>query len=209
MENTTIRLWFEESEFGFSADCNSHSGAYSLCGDSLCTQGLGSTEMGCSADLQAQDEWLASFFTASPKIELVGDQLTLSTSEATLVFLDREVADPDRPLTGRTWTIDTFIDGDAASNLPLQVPPTVEFADDGTFQAFTTCNTGTGAYVAEGTSLTLSEVAYSEEGCDASGSDTADVHVKSVLTDGVVTTEIEAARLTLMHGTLGISATTD
>jgi len=180
-----------------------------LCDGSLCVEGMGSTEMGCSADRHQQDEWLAAFFLASPTLELEGDMLTLTTADATLVFLDREVADPDRPLIGNTWTIDTFIQGDAAMNFALNEEPTVTFGDDGSVQVFTSCNTGQGSYAAEGSVVVLSEMTYTEEGCGDANSTEADTRIRDVLADGEVTTEIEASRLTVTRGTLGISATTD
>ena len=83
------------------------------------------------------------------RIDLAGDHLTLSTADATLVFLDREVADPDRPLAGVTWSIDTMIDDGSASSMVAGVAtPTMEFGADGSFRVFTTCTTGEGSYPA-------------------------------------------------------------
>jgi len=209
VENTNVRVNFEETQFGFYAGCNSHSGEYSVCGDELCVESLGSTEIGCAPELHAQDQWLAGFMTARPGLSLDGPRLTLSGAEATLEFLDREVADPDRALTGVVWNIDTFVEGDAASNFPLQVPPTVSFDADGSVRIFTTCNMGGGEYIQRGQELSLSGIAYTEEGCGASGSAAADTHVQQVLTDGTLALEIEANRLTLMRGDIGLSATAD
>jgi heat shock protein HslJ len=206
---TTIRLWFEASEFGFSAGCNSHRGPYSLCDGRLCSSGLGSTQIGCGASLQGQDEWLAAFLTASPLLTHAAPRLTLEGTAATLEFLDRELANPDRPLTGRTWTIDTFIDGGGASSFPLQAPPTVEFRDDRSLRVFTSCNVGEGTYTLGEGVLVLSTVAYTEEGCGPPGSVAAEDRIVQVLAAGTVSYDIEAARLTLLRGTLGLSATTD
>jgi heat shock protein HslJ len=151
--------------------------------------------------------------TASPLLTQAGPRLTLEGTEATLEFLDRELANPDRPLTGRIWTIDTFIDGGAASNFGLQVSPTVEFRDDGSLRVFTTCNVGEGTYgLGEGAlagAMALSDVAYTEEVCDPSGSEAARDRIMQVIAAGTVGFEIEAARLTLLRGELGLSATTD
>jgi heat shock protein HslJ len=207
--NTTVRVNFEQTQFGFYAGCNSHSGEYSVCGEELCVEDLGSTEIGCTPELHAQDQWLASFMTARPGLRLDGAGLILSGADATLEFLEREVADPDRALTGGVWNIDTFIAGGAASNFPLQVPPTLNFEADGNLGIFTTCNTGGGEYLQLGQELSLSGIAYTEEGCGASGSAAADAHIQQVLSDGTLALEIEANRLTLMRGELGLSATTD
>ncbi|MEO8180230.1 MAG: META domain-containing protein [Deltaproteobacteria bacterium] len=207
--STTVRLSFEQTELSFYAGCNTHSGSYSPCGEDLCIRALGSTEIGCASELQAQDQWLAGFMTARPRLSLDGDRLTLSGADATLAFLDRELADPDRPLTGRVWLIDTFIDGDAASNIPLPSSPTVSFDEQGRAQIFTTCNTGTGAYTRQGRQLLLSDVLYTEAACASAASAAADARIQRVLSDGTLTAEIEAARLTLTRAEVGLSATTD
>jgi len=206
--NTSVRVNFDETQFGFYAGCNSHSGEYSVCGDELCVESLSSTEIGCAPELHAQDQWLAGFMTARPGLRLDGARLTLSGADATLAFLDREVAAPDRALIG-VWNIDTFIEGESASNFPLQIPPTVSFDADGSVRIFTTCNMGGGEYMQQGQELSLSGIAYTEEGCGASGSAAAEAHVQQVLTDGNLALEIEANRLTLMRGEIGQSATAD
>jgi heat shock protein HslJ len=76
-------------------------------------------------------------------------------------------------------------------------------------QVFTGCNTGEGEYSVSGSTLNLTGIAYTEAGCGSD--DLADVedHMQSVFSDGTLSYEIEAARLTIMRGEdLGISATT-
>jgi heat shock protein HslJ len=204
---TTVRLSFHDGDLSISADCNSHSGPYKLRDQRVVVNGLGATEIGCEAPLQAQDEWLARFITASPGLVLADDQLTLTGSEAKLVFLDREVANPDRPLTDRSWSVDTFISGGAASNLPLSADPTLLFRADGSFTVDTTCNTGSGSYRVADDQLTLSNVTYTDAAC-AGPAMFAETELQRVLGNGTLTFGIEAARLTLMRGELGIAAIT-
>lgn len=207
--DTTVRLSFDESELRFSAGCNSHFGEYTLCGEKLCVDGFGSTAIGCPPDLGAQDQWLSEFFRSTPTLDYEGDTLILIGMDATLEFLDREVANPDRPLTGRTWTIDTFIMGDVASNVPLQDDPTVRFDDDGSFEAYTTCNTLAGAFEVDGRTLTLSDVTTTDIACTDPGVQAAEQHIAAVLGTGEVDFEIDANRLDLNRGQLGLSAVTD
>jgi heat shock protein HslJ len=204
---TTVNVRFSEEGFGFSAGCNSHFGEYSLCDGKLCIVGLGSTDIGCDPERSGQDAWLADFFTSEPALELGGDQLTFTGEAATLVFLDREVANPDRPLTGRTWTVDTFIMGGAASNLPVPNPPTLVFGADGAFSAFTGCNDASGTYAVEGEEITFSALASTRIGCMGAATD-AEQRMLMVL-DGTVTYAIDAQRLTLLNGDIGIGATTE
>lgn len=204
---TTPRVSFTAGDISFNAGCNSHSGLYELEGGRLIVENLGSTLIGCEAALHEQDEWLAEFFTSSPLLNLAGDQLTLEGSAATLVFLDREVADPDRMLTAR-WTIDTLIDGPVATG-GIPGEPTVSFDARGCVVVFSSCNTASGRYTASDTELELTNMAYTEEGCNDADLMAVEQHVQQVLTDGNLIYAIDAARLTLTRGELGLMATTE
>jgi heat shock protein HslJ len=208
LAGTRLRLSFDDGQLSFSAGCNSYFGPYSLCDGKLCASQLGGTQIGCGSELQAQDEWFASFFAASPQLGIAGAALTLEGASATLELLDREVADPDRPLAGRVWSIDTFIQGEAASSLPGTAQPTLEFRTDGTLHVFTTCNGGDGSYTRTGQALTLSPVNYTEAGC-SDNRGVVEQRVQSVMSAGELTFEINANRLTVMRGASGLAATTD
>jgi heat shock protein HslJ len=206
--DTKVRLSFKDDQLSFSAGCNSYSGPYSMCDGRLCVTELGGTEIGCPPAQQAQDEWFADFLTSSPAVAQAGATLTLTGAAATLEFLDREVADPDRPLTGRTWTVDTFIENGAATNSPSQTPATLQFGSDGSLSVFTTCNGGQGNYTRNGQTLTFASVGITGLSCGPTGSATTEARMGRVLADGDVTFEIDAGRLTLTRGAIGLSATT-
>lgn len=208
-EDTTLRLSFSETQLTYSGGCNTLTGTYSVCDGKLCMSEQSSTLLGCPAALSAQDDWFSDFLTGTPAIEHEGDTLTLTGMDATLEFEDREVADPDRPLTGRTWVIDTFIMGDAASNVSLDTDPTVEFDDNGTFEAYTTCNTLNGSFVVDGSTLTLSNVSTTDIACPLPATMSAEDHISQVLSNGEVAFEIDANRLALTRGELGLRATTE
>jgi heat shock protein HslJ len=206
---TQVQIQFSDTEFGLHAGCNSLGGDYSFCDGKLCIASFGTTDIGCQPDLQTQDTWLADFFTSKPELLRDGDQLTVKSSAATLLFLDREVANPDRPLTGRTWTVDTFISGGSASNRNLSMNPTLTFNDDGTFAVFSGCNNGSGMWTRDAAELTLSAVSSTERGCVDEGLAAAEADVQAVIKDGVLEVTIDAARLTLMRGDIGLAATTE
>jgi heat shock protein HslJ len=158
--------------------------------------------------LQAQDEWLADFFSSSPRFTLSGNQLTFQGTDATLIFLDSEVADPDRMLTSGTWVVDSLIQGGVAqAGFPAN--PTVRFDTQGNVQVFTGCNSGSGDYELMGTELTLTGMIYTEEVCNEVQSIPVEEHIEQVLQDGIVTFQIEARRLTVMRADLGFIATTE
>jgi heat shock protein HslJ len=211
VEGTTVRLsFFDATSLSISGGCNSQSGSYSVCDGRLCLSELSRTEIGCESALHDQDTWLSDFFLASPLVTQSGARLTLESPEAILSFLDREVADPDRPLVGPTWRIDTLIRGNGASAGASSVSsaPTVEFQPDGEYGVFTGCNTGYGTYTAGNGSIILTEPLYTEAGCDPSVSMVQE-HVVAVFAAGTVAYEIEARRLTLSREDVGLRATTD
>lgn len=202
---TTVRLGFSAQEVSFNAGCNSYSGPYQLAGDVLTLSGMGGTEMGCDGPRHQQDSWLATFLTSKPRLTLQGNDLTLQDATATLVFLDREIADPDRPLVGTPWVVDTYLSGGGASGSLMGKQPSFVLGTDGLIQVDTTCNTGSGAFLHDGAQLTLSGMTYTDKPCEGMQA-VADQKLRTVLGDGVLSVEIEAARLTLMRGDTGVGA---
>lgn len=208
VESTSVQIRIRADSFSFSANCNSFSGPYTFCDGKLCIDGFSATEIGCEAPLADQDSWLADFFSGRPAVTPDGDRVSFASSDASLVFLDSEVANPDRPLTGRVWTIDSFVMGDAVSSLPTPMPPTIEFKDDGSVDVFTVCTNATGSYSVAGDVITLSDLAYPEIGCSTMTQGVHDAMLK-VMVDGDVSYQIDAARLWLTRGDYGLGGTTE
>lgn len=187
----------ETATLGAQAGCNSLGAPFWIVDGVLQADTFSMTEMACEPELMAQDDALAAFLTSRPTITLDGDRLTLTTASISLTLLDREVADPDRPLLGTTWTIDTVLTGDTASSIPLGATPTVEF-DGSQVLVSTGCNQGSAVATvddAAGT-ITFSELTLTEMAC---GDDLAafEAHVQAVLA-GTRNFEITAGRLTLV-----------
>lgn len=210
VQGTTVRLSFDATSLNISGGCNSLFGTYSLCDGRICVADLGTTDIGCEPALHEQDTWLGDFFGASPLVAQSGARLTLEGTGATLSFLDREVADPDRPLVGPTWRVDTLIQGNGptAGASSVAITPTLQFKADGAYDVFTGCHTGSGTYTVAGASITLSGAAYTEEGCLAPNEMVND-HIVEVLAEGTVAYEIEARRLTITREDVGLGAITD
>jgi heat shock protein HslJ len=167
------------------------------------------TDMGCSQALMDQDSWLVEFFSDKPTLSLEGDYLTFAGASATLIFMDSEVAIPDRVLVGSTWTVDTFIDGETASTSNLEEYPTLLFNENGTVEVFTGCNDGDGRYTVSGDQLTFSSLSYTRRSCANEVVASAEYHVMGVLAESDLTFGIDATRLTIQSLTIGLSATTD
>jgi heat shock protein HslJ len=211
--NVDFRMGFSEADgdsigISYYGGCNHYDGAFTLSGGEMSLEWLGGTEMGCDSMYMEQDDWCGAFLAGGPSVELEGPLLTLTGTDATLVFNDSEIADPDRSLTGRLWTIDTFIEGESASAFNLDSSPSLYFDDAGGIEVSTGCNTGQGSYSIDGSTLHFSGIAYTEMACgDMAG--TAEAHIQTILADGGTTHSIDAARLTIERDGNGIAAYTE
>ncbi|MER7245000.1 META domain-containing protein [Kribbella sp. NPDC000426] len=67
------------------------------------------TQIGCGPELEAQDDWLMEFVTRRPAWTIDGDTLTLNSGGTTIVLLDRRLAEPDLPLDGTDWTVQSIL----------------------------------------------------------------------------------------------------
>jgi heat shock protein HslJ len=204
VDGTTVRLAFDGDQLGASAGCNQVGGTWSIDGGALAVpDDMVMTEMACDPPaLMEQDTWLASFLSSRPTIVLRGDTLTLTGRDATINLLDREVADPDRPLEGTEWVVDGLVSGDAVSSVPSDIRvPTLQF-DGGQVAVDAGCNTGSGRYDAKERDITFGPIATTRMAC---GEPTMEVeaHVLGVV-DGTASYEIEAGVLTLTNGDTGL-----
>ena len=208
---TRIRLGFtEDGRLVASAGCNTMSGQAEIRDGRLVVADLATTEMGCDSERHAQDEWLAGFLSSRPRVDLAGDDLTLTGGGAEIRLRDREVADPDRALYGTRWVVDTVVDGDAASSVPRGAEAHAVLNEDGTFGGSTGCNQMGGRATVDdaGGTIAFAEVVATKMACDEAKM-ALERSVLAVL-DGTVTHEVEADRLTLTHPSgkgLGLRAT--
>jgi heat shock protein HslJ len=166
---TRISLNFVEDghRIGAQAGCNSMGGQASFEDGRLLVGDLATTEMGCDPPRHAQDEWLAGFLTSRPQWSLDGPTLALDNGTTRVVLDDREVADPDRPLRGTKWVVDTIIEGESASSVPAGAEAYMVFGDDNHFSGNAGCNgMGGDSVIHEGTStITFSGVLTTKMAC--------------------------------------------
>jgi heat shock protein HslJ len=170
---TRITLNFVEDghRLGAQAGCNSMGGQASFAGGRMVVGDLATTEMGCDPPRHAQDEWLARFLTSRPEWSRDGSNLTLDNGTTRIVLEDKKVADPDRPLRGTKWVVDTIVDGESASSVPAGAEAFVAFGDGpdrNRFTGNTGCNgMGGNSVVHEDTStITFSEVITTKMACE-------------------------------------------
>ena len=203
VEGTQVRLGFAEGQLSASAGCNSMGGAYRVDDGRLILTGGAMTEMGCDEPRHSQDVWLFGFVGSQPAIAQDGDKLTLTSGATVIAFLDAEVAEPDLPLTGTTWTVDTLIHGDAASSMPDDAVATLVFTDDGRVEMETGCGTGSATFEATASTLRIRDIGTTQGTCGVTGAQLESA-VLPLLGAEELGYVIDAGSLTLMDGDQGL-----
>jgi heat shock protein HslJ len=203
LDGTQVRLGFKDGQLAASAGCNSMGGDYRIDSGRLVFDGGWMTEMGCDEERAAQDDWLFRFLGAQPTIAQDGDKVTLTSGDVVIALLGAEVAEPDLPLTGTTWTVDTIVNGDAASSVPDDAVATLVFTDDGRVEVDTGCNNGSGTYEATDRALRIGSVEQTLMLCGGAAGQLESA-VLAVINTGELDYVIDAGSLTLMHGDQGL-----
>ena len=215
LDGDVVRISFSDGELSFTAGCNTHTGSYRLDGDRLVVQTMMSTMMGCDPELHERDEYLAALLQGGERVQqlvvdLDGDVLVLTNDQARIELLDEQVALPDAPLVGTTWTLTTILTGTGpdgtASSVPAGVePPTIELAEDGTVALFDGCLASTTTVEVGAEALTFGAVDSTDQACDGSseGRRVLDA-VHAVIQAGDVSYALDGTSLTLTRGDRGL-----
>lgn len=191
-----LTVGFDGDQISTFAGCNHGSGAANLADGRIVTQ-LASTMMACPPPLGDADAWVSEFFAAGPSWSLTGDTLTLKTAATSVTMQDKKVVDPDRPLAGTAWQVQSLVSPDAVSTSAAleQSKPTLTIATDGTTTGSTGCNRFNGQAQITGTTIEFGPLATTKMACVG---DVGEVEqaVLRVL-DGKVQSAIDADQLRL------------
>ena len=209
VEGTRVRLAFEGDRLSANAGCNHQSATYAIDDGRLQWTGAAmSTEMGCEADLQAQDEWLASLLEEGAAIAGDASEITLTGGAVTLVLSGASAADLTS-LLGTTWTLTTLIDSETetASSLPSGVrTPTLIVGEDGAATLDTGCNRGDTEVSVAGSSVRFAPVRTTLMACPGDAGE-VEQSVLLVLDGTVDDVAWDGESLTLTRGTTGLGFT--
>ncbi|MDX1874929.1 META domain-containing protein [Mycolicibacterium sp. 120266] len=191
-----LTVTFADGQLRTFAGCNHGSGPVDLSGGRVVTQ-LATTMMACPPPIGDADAWVDRLFRAQPSWALSGDTLTLSGPTATVTLRDKKVVDPDRPLIGTSWRVDTLLTAQAATtSMALeQAKPGLTLRPDHTVTGWTGCNTFYGRVDVTGDTATFGPLNLSGPACTGEVGD-IERSILRALT-GSVTASIDADRLTL------------
>jgi heat shock protein HslJ len=204
VEGTRILLAFEEVRLSANAGCNTMSGGYTITAGQLLVGDLATTMMACAQPLMTQDQWLAAFLNKRPLIRLSGSDLTLEADGTIVSFVDREVAEPDLPLVGTNWILESVTSNQAVTSYNVTPPPTIVFGADGSVQVTTGCNSGSGTYTSTDTTITFGPIATTKKACEPTAM-TLESEVLQVLGAGEVQYEIDGSSLTMTASDMSLN----
>jgi heat shock protein HslJ len=208
--DAVLYVSFDDGPISVSGGCNGMGGDVTFAGAAMTVGPMISTMMACEQPLMDQDSAVQAFLTAGTTVSVDGDTLTLTGTfdgaDASITLLDREVADPDRPLAGTAWTVTGVISSDAISSGWGSAVATLTIVD-GTAQVNAGCNTGFATVTIDEAAGTISfgPLALTKKLCDDDAM-RLEQSVATVLT-GTATYSIEAGSLTLTNGTNGLQLT--
>jgi heat shock protein HslJ len=201
---TEIRLTFaKDGQLGVNAGCNHMGGTYRIEGSTLRFEGGAMTDMACDEPRAKQDDFVFGFLGSRPSVALAGNDLVLTAGDVVIRLLDREIADPDLPLVGPIWTVNSIATGDAVSSIPEGVTATLTFDAAGRVAVQTGCNQGGGSYAVEGDRIRFAEIALTKMACDAARGQ-METAVMAVLQADNLVYAIDAGSLTLQAGAQGL-----
>lgn len=195
-------LWLsfnQRGEMSALAGCNHLYATYQANdGAFVLSRLVGVTLLDCSADVAAQEKWYFDFLVSRPSIVIEEDTIVLESDRTRIEYLDQEVATPDLPLAGPTWTVEMICHGVLVGGSDWPAPATLSFDRDRAIEVFSGCNWGSAAYAVDREEITFAELTLTEEECgddDAARLEAAVVGVLGGLQP--VTWEITVASLDL------------
>ncbi len=146
VDGRLVTLRVTNGEIGGTAACNSYGGPITIDNGVVVIGAVFMTEMACPDDgvMELEAAYLAALVRING-VALADDEFVLTGEGVELRFTAQpEVA--DAALIGTNWTLDTVIEGDAAST--PAAPANLMFAEDGSVTGSTGCNSMFGTYSA-------------------------------------------------------------
>jgi putative lipoprotein len=146
--------------------CNRFFGSYEQAGDALTFSGTGMTKMACMAEgVMAQETKFASILSGAASFTIDGLGNLVLTGADGVGFVARPVKEavPGDPavLQGAAWVVEDINRGGVMDNSRL----TLTFGADGRVSGSGGCNSFSGTYSADGSSVTLGPLAMTRRAC--------------------------------------------
>ena len=189
----------ERGHIAMSAGCNRGVSSVDLTTGTVQTGPIATTKMACPGSSSGADEWMTNLFAAHPAWTLTDDSLTLASGEVTVNLVDKNTTEPDRPVIGTTWVVESLISPTAVvTSAALESSaPTLTIGQDGQVTGSTGCNRFRGPVRVGDNTITFGTLATTRTACPDDVTD-IDRAVRHVL-DGQVTYTVDGATMDLMQ----------
>ncbi len=182
LDENPITIARTDDGIGGTAACNSYGGGATIDGSSIDITELFQTEMACEPEVMDLETAYTSALGRVDTIAVDAETLTLTGEGVSLTFAARP-DEPDAPLVGTVWMLDTIIDGSSASTPIAGSDPTLTIADDGTVSGTTGCNSLTGSIPFDDTTFEPAPLGSTRMACEPDLMD-QEATVLRVLGDG-------------------------
>jgi heat shock protein HslJ len=165
-ERPPTMTFSSDGRVGGSGGCNQYSALYVTDGDKLTVGPVSSTLMLCEGPVGAQETAFFSGLGGATSWRIT-DTGELEIEGAAKIVAAQGVAASAAPprqgaaLGGTSWNLAEM--GGTADF--AHIVPTIEFGTDGTVSGFAGCNTFSGTFTTNGTTLTMGPLASTEIGC--------------------------------------------
>lgn len=173
----------EDGRISGSTGCNRFFGGYEQAGDALTFSGVGMTKMACMADgIMAQEMKFASILSGAASFTIDGLGNLVLTGADGIGFVARPLKDsaPGDPavLQGASWMVEDINRGGVIDNSRL----TLTFGTDGRVSGSGGCNSFSGTYSADGSSVSLGPLAMTRRACLGKALNAQETRYTSALT---------------------------
>lgn len=151
-----------------STGCNTYSGHAAIGGGTMSLGQIGVTERGCiPREIMDQESLVLRILNGVETFLAADGTLTLQGPQGSISFVEPEPV-VDASLGGTPWVLDTLVRGIAATSvLAGTIPGLSVDPAQGTMTGTTGCNGFGGSVEISGSSFTVSELSWTEIGCES------------------------------------------
>ena len=154
-ERWRITLTIDGDRFGGLSACNHYGASATIEGSSISLDGIGGTDMGCHPDVAETEARYHSALLTVETIERTGETLTLTGTDASLVF-GFVPPPPTAELTDVRWNLLSLIHGNGSDATASSARPAhLYFDNDGNFKGSTGCRAIDGEWAEEDDRITF------------------------------------------------------
>ena len=163
----TIDFGAEGRTVSGSTGCNLYSGDVTIGPGTISMAQVSVTERACvPQEIMEQEALFLEILTSAEGFTLADEVLELRSADGSVSFIEA-VPVVNAALDGTAWELDTLIEGEVAMSVLTTTTPSLTVdTGEGSMQGTTGCNTFGGTVMIEGSEFTLTDMTWTEIGCE-------------------------------------------